>query len=53
MPTVKKASKPKKKNLSSFNLASAYKQLGIKTLSHWLLEVSTLEPSNFFDQRIE
>jgi hypothetical protein len=52
MLTAKKASKFKKKNFSSFDLASAYKQLGIKTLSPWLLKDPLLEPSNFFAIRL-
>ena len=32
-----KLPKSKKKSFSSFDLASAYKQLGIKTLTHWNL----------------
>jgi hypothetical protein len=52
MPTIKKASKPKKKNFSSFDLASAYKQLGIKTLVSWSLKAHLLEPSEFFVMRL-
>jgi hypothetical protein len=48
-----KSLRPKKRNFSSFNLASAYKQLGIKTLLPWLLDSSALEPSDFFLQRME
>jgi flagellar biosynthesis regulator FlbT len=44
--------KPKKKNFSSFNLASAYKQLRIKFLLPWILDSDGLEPSDFFVERI-
>jgi hypothetical protein len=50
---IAKSLKPKKKNFSSFNLSSAYKQLGIKTLMPWDLKSSLLEPSEFFKERIE
>lgn len=50
---IAKSLKPKKKNFSSFNLASAYKQLGIKTLVPWDLKSSLFEPSEFFKERIE
>ncbi|NJL88716.1 MAG: hypothetical protein HC916_02100 [Coleofasciculaceae cyanobacterium SM2_1_6] len=45
--------KAKKKSFSSFDLASAYKRLGIKTLVSWLLPTSILEPTDFFNQRLE
>jgi hypothetical protein len=48
-----KIPKSKKKSFSGFNLASAYKQLGIKTLMAWLLPALTLEPTDFFTQRLE
>jgi hypothetical protein len=48
-----KIPKAKKRSFSGFNLASAYKQLGIKTLMPWLLPAPTLEPTDFFSQRLE
>ncbi len=48
-----KSPKPKKKNFSSFDLTSAYKQLGIKTLNHWQLPNIPITPSEFFIKRLE
>ncbi|HBC42952.1 MAG TPA: hypothetical protein DCZ88_13960 [Pseudanabaena sp.] len=48
-----KPSKSKKKSFSSFDLASAYKQLGIKTLTHWELPDLAIAPSEFFIKRLE
>ncbi|MCA6585517.1 MAG: hypothetical protein ACK5EU_08310 [Pseudanabaena sp.] len=48
-----KPSKSKKKRFSSFDLASAYKQLGIKTLTHWELPDLAMAPSEFFIKRLE
>jgi hypothetical protein len=45
--------KSKKKSFSSFDLASAYKQLGLKTLTHWDLPAIELTPSEFFIERLE
>jgi len=44
--------KTKKKNFSSFNLASAYRQLDIKILLTWVLEPYLLEPTSFFMERM-
>jgi hypothetical protein len=43
----------KKRSFSGFDLASAYKQLGIKTLLPWLLPATPLEPTDFFIKRLE
>jgi hypothetical protein len=48
-----KIPKSKKKSFSSFDLASAYKQLGIKTLIHWNLPNIAIAPSEFFIKRLE
>ncbi|MFN9648627.1 MAG: hypothetical protein ACK58Z_09060 [Pseudanabaena sp.] len=48
-----KPSKSKKKRVSSCDLASAYKQLGIKTLTHWELPDLAMAPSEFFIKRLE
>ena len=48
-----KLPKSKKKSFSSFDLPSAYKQLGIKTLTHWDLPTLEIAPSAFFIQRLE
>jgi hypothetical protein len=48
-----KLPKSKKKSFSSFDLASAYKQLGIKTLTHWNLPDIAIAPSEFFIKRLE
>lgn len=48
-----KLPKSKKKSFSSFDLASAYKQLGIKTLTHWNLPDIAIAPSEFFVKRLE
>lgn len=54
MPKITpKIPKSKKRSFSGFNLASAYRQLGIKTLESWSLPALTLEPTNFFTQRLE
>jgi len=54
MPTpISKTPKSKKKSFSGFNLASAYKQLGIKTLLPLPLQTSPLEPTDFFVKRLE
>lgn len=44
--------KPKKKNFASFNLAAAFKQLKIARLSSWELEVQSVTPRDFFQQRM-
>jgi hypothetical protein len=48
-----KLPKSKKKSFSSFDLASAYKQLGIKTLTHWNLPDLAIASSEFFIKRLE
>ena len=48
-----KLPKSKKKSFSSFDLASAYKQLGIKTLTHWNLPDIAIAPSEFFIERLD
>ena len=50
---ISKIPKSKKRSFSSFDLASAYKQLGIKTLLPWSLSAPDIEPTNFFNQRLE
>lgn len=44
--------KPKKKKFASFNLTAAFKQLKITRLSSWDLEVQSVTPSDFFQQRM-
>jgi len=44
--------KPKNKIFASFNLAEALKQLNITRLSSWELEVQSVTPSDFFQQRM-
>jgi hypothetical protein len=51
--TTKKLPKAKKRSFSGFNLASAYKQLGIKTLLPWVIQFPNLEPTDFFTKRLE
>ena len=48
-----KIPKSKKRSFSGFDLASAYKQLGIKTLIPWLLSATPIEPTDFFVKRLE
>ena len=48
-----KLPKSKKKSFSSFDLPSAYKQLGLKTLTHWDLASGEMAASKFFVQRLE
>jgi len=48
-----KIPKSKKRSFSGFDLASAYKQLGIKTLLPWLLPAISLKPTDFFIKRLE
>lgn len=43
----------KKRKFSSFSLAEAFKQLEIIDLLPWSLTINTLEPSSFFQQRLE
>ena len=43
---------PKTKNFSSFDLPSAFKQLGIKNLNHWKIEALPIKPSDFFKQHL-
>lgn len=54
MPKITpKIPKSKKRSFFGFDLASAYKQLGLKTLLPWSLPAPTLEPTDFFSQRLE
>lgn len=46
-------SKPRKQNFSGCKLASAYRHLGITVLDRWDLSPEPLEPSDFFQQRLE
>jgi hypothetical protein len=43
----------KKKKFSSFSLAEAFKQLEIIDLLPWLPTIDPIEPSSFFQQRLE
>lgn len=45
--------KPKLKNFSSFDLPSAYKQLGLKHLTPWTLTATAVPLSDFLRQRLE
>ena len=47
-----KSSKGKSKNFASFDLTQAFKQLGVKHLLNWQLEVQPISPSEFFQQRL-
>lgn len=45
--------KPRKQNFSGFKLANAYRQLGITSLERWDLVPEPLEPSDFFQERLD
>jgi hypothetical protein len=49
---TKKKKAPKTKNFSSFDVPSAFKQLGIKNLHNWKIEAPAIAPSDFFKQRL-
>lgn len=51
MPSKEK--KIKKKNFASFNYKEAFKQLNLTELLPWEIEVESVEPSNFFHERME
>lgn len=51
--TTSKIPKVKKRSFSGFNLAAAYKQLGIKTLLPWAIQSPNLELTDFFTKRLE
>ncbi len=40
-----------KKNFSSFDWASAFKELGIEVLLHWEVEFQPMPPSDYFKER--
>lgn len=42
----------KTRNFSSFDVPSAFKQLGIKNLHSWKIETPPIPPSDFFKQRL-
>ncbi|MEB3336774.1 MAG: hypothetical protein VKJ46_04875 [Leptolyngbyaceae bacterium] len=48
-----KLSKAKKKNFSSFSYADAFRQLNLTDLIPWKLEAPPLQPSSFFQERLE
>ncbi|MCU0569130.1 MAG: hypothetical protein MUF49_21470 [Oculatellaceae cyanobacterium Prado106] len=54
MPVTKstKPTPPKKKNFSSFNYKSAFKQLNITQLMAWGVEFEPIAPSDFFHQHL-
>ena len=43
----------KKKNFSSFTYAEAFKYLGFRTIEPWQFEVTPVEPSDFFHERLK
>ena len=45
--------KKKRRNFSSFNLAEAYKELGLTKLIEWKLDASPVAPSAFYHQRLQ
>ncbi len=45
--------KKKRRNFSSFNLAEAYKELGLTKLIEWKLEAPPVAPSEFYYQRLQ
>ncbi|MDJ0704730.1 MAG: hypothetical protein QNJ46_15715 [Leptolyngbyaceae cyanobacterium MO_188.B28] len=47
-----KSSQGKSKNFASFDLTQAFKQLGVKHMLNWELEVQSIKPSEFFQQRL-
>jgi hypothetical protein len=51
MPSQEK--KKKKKNFASFSYKEAFKQLNLTELSLWEIAVEPVEPSSFFQERLE
>lgn len=51
--TQPKLPKSKKKNFSSFNYAEAFRQLDLLDLISWKIAVEPLEPSAFFQERLQ
>lgn len=51
--TQPKLPKSKKKNFSSFNYAEAFRQLDLLELISWKIAVEPLEPSAFFQERLQ
>lgn len=43
----------KKQEFSSFNLAKAFKQLGVTQLQAWQIQVNAIAPSAFFQERFD
>lgn len=48
-----KSAKPKKKNFSSFTAIAAFKLLDLKELNPWQFEATPLEPTAFFQERLQ
>lgn len=48
-----KIPKSKKKNFSSFTYTEAFKQLNLTDLTHWEIEATPVEPSAFFQERMQ
>lgn len=46
------ATRIKKKNFSSFTYADAFKHLGIKQLHPWQIDITPVDPSAFFHERL-
>ena len=45
--------KKKKKNFASFNKKQAFKQLNLTDLMPWKIEAQPIQPSDFFQKRLE
>jgi hypothetical protein len=51
--SVTQVKKAKKKNFSNFNIREAFKHLNLEELNIWQFESDPLEPSAFFQERLQ